>query len=347
VDLLQRLGISLPIIQAPMAGVQGNELASAVCSAGGMGSLACAMLSPEQLRNEYSALQQRAPAAFNLNFFCHTPAPVSPAQDAAWKKQLAPYYAEYSIDPAAVAGGASRMPFSNDTADLLESLKPPVVSFHFGLPNPEIVARLKSWGTLLLSSATTVAEARWLQENGADAVIAQGSEAGGHRGMFLSDDLSTQSGTFALLPQVVAALDIPVIAAGGIASAEAVKAALDLGASAVQAGTVYLLCPECNTSELHRTALKSDGACHTAITNVFTGRPARSIVNRIIREQGPMAENIPGFPRAASAVTALRTAAEQAGRPDFTPLWCGQNASGCEELPAAALTRKLAALVTG
>ncbi|WP_232788492.1 NAD(P)H-dependent flavin oxidoreductase, partial [Macromonas nakdongensis] len=198
----------------------------------------------------------------------------------------------------------------------------------------------------VLASATTVDEARWLEAHGADAVIAQGLEAGGHRGHFLSDDLSLQLGTCALLPQVVRAVRVPVIAAGGIADAAGVAAAQALGAAAVQVGTAYLLCPEAQTSPLHRQALQSDAAHHTALTNVFTGRPARGIVNRAMRALGqgsvgwcPVA---PAFPLAASAMAPLRSAAEQAGRSDFTPLWAGQAAPLCRPMPAGELTRALA-----
>ena len=189
-------------------------------------------------------------------------------------------------------------------------------------------------------------EARWLEARGVDAVIAQGLEAGGHRGMFLSDDLCTQMGTLALVPQVVAAVKIPVIAAGGIADAKGISAAMALGAAGVQIGTAYLLCPEATTSAVHRAALESDRARLTAVTNVFTGRPARAIVNRIIRELGPMSRVAPAFPLAAPAIAALRAQAERLGRDDFSPLWAGQNASGCREISAADLTRELGNSIT-
>ena len=193
-----------------------------------------------------------------------------------------------------------------------------------------------------LSSATTIEEARWLEAHGVDAIIAQGLEAGGHRGIFLSDDLTTQVGTFALLPQVVRAVKLPVVAAGGIADAKGVAAAMALGAAGVQIGTAYLLCPEATTGAAHRAALKSEAAWHTALTNLFTGRPARGIVNRIMRELGPISPAAPAFPLATSAIAPLRAKAESHGSGDFSPLWSGQNASGCREIPAAQLTRELA-----
>jgi nitronate monooxygenase len=277
-----------------------------------------------------------------VNFFCHSPPTPSADREAAWRLALAPYYEEYGIDPGTIPAGPGRMPFTAEAADVLAEFKPDVVSFHFGLPAPELLARVKAWHATIIASATTVEEARWLEAHGADAIIAQGVEAGGHRGIFLSDDITTQVGTMALLPQIVKAVNVPVIAAGGIADAKGVAAAMALGASAVQLGTAYLLCPETNTSDIHRAALKSEAARHTALTNLFTGRPARGIMNRIMKELGPISSAPPEFPLATSAIAPLRTKAESKGLGDFSPLWCGQNASGCREIPAAELTRELA-----
>ena len=332
-----------PIIQAPMAGVHGSALAIAVIKAGGLGSLPCAMLTVEGMRKELAAIRAATDGPYNVNFFVHTPPAADARRETAWRAALTPYYREYDIDPASIAAGPGRAPFSAEAANVLEEFKPPVVSFHFGLPPADLVARLRSWGSKVLSSATTVDEARWLEAHGVDAVIAQGVEAGGHRGIFLSDDVNTQPGTFALVPQVVRAVKVPVIAAGGIADAQGVRAALALGAAAVQVGTAYLLCPEATTSAVHRAALKSDAARNTVLTNVFTGRPARGIVNRIIRELGPMNDEVvPAFPLATSALAPLRAKAEAQGSGDFSPLWSGQNATGCREIPAGELTRALA-----
>lgn len=342
-NLNELLGIDLPIIQAPMAGAQGSALAIAVSNAGGLGSLPCAMLSSEAMRNEIAAIRAGTHGAYNVNFFCHVQPPADAVREGAWRARLAPYYSEFAVDATTIPVAPARMPFSQAAADLLREFRPPVVSFHFGLPADDLLAQVRAWGAKILCSATTLDEALALQARGVDAVIAQGVEAGGHRGMFLSDDLSTQVGTFALLPQLVRALDVPVIAAGGIADARGVAAARVLGAAGVQVGTAYLLCPESTISALHRAALKGEGARRTALTNLFTGRPARGIVNRFIRECGPITTEAPDFPLAATAVAPLRAAAEARGIADFSPLWAGQNVSGCAEIPAAELTRRLAA----
>ncbi len=351
----------MPIIQAPMAGVQGSALAVAVSQAGGLGSLPCAMLTLDVLGAELMAITQQTSKPYNVNFFCHTvPAPDT-AKEAVWRSALAPFYQEHGIDASGIAPGAGRAPFSHAAADVLEVFKPPVVSFHFGLPAPDLLARVKAWGAVVLSSATTVAEARWLEANGADAIIAQGLEAGGHRGVFLlastqeqhaglsspwptdwPTELLTQQGTFTLLPQIVAAVRCPVIAAGGIADAQGVRAALGLGAAGVQVGTAYLLCPEATTSAIHRAALASPAAQHTALTTLFTGRPARGIVNRVMRTLGPLSATAPLFPTATAAIAPLRATAEKQGLGDFSPLWSGQNTSGCQAVPAAQITQALA-----
>jgi nitronate monooxygenase len=301
------------------------------------------MLSVAAMQKELAAIKAATPKPFNVNFFCHTPPLESAERETLWRKVLLPYYEEYALQMSAISAGAGRAPFNEEYAEALSEFKPAVVSFHFGLPAAPLLARVRSWGAIIFSSATTVAEAQWLQSHGVDAIIAQGFEAGGHRGMFLSDDLDSQLGTFALLPQIASAVSIPVIAAGGIADAQGVAAALSLGAAGVQVGTSYLLCPEATTSAVHRAALRGGLASHTALTNLFSGRPARGIVNRFMKEQGPMSSAIPAFPLAASALAPLRAKAESLGSGDFSPLWSGQNATGCKEIAAAQLTRELAA----
>jgi nitronate monooxygenase len=339
------LGTKFPIIQAPMAGVQDSSLTVAVSNAGGLGSLPCAMLTSEMMSQELKAIEAQTTQPYNVNFFCHTLPQPDVEREACWRALLAPYYREFALELQTGPTDTKRLPFNHDAADVLEQFKPAVVSFHFGLPDKELLARVKGWGSLVLSSATTLDEALWLEAHGADMIIAQGLEAGGHRGMFLTDDLTTQMGTFALVLQVVKAVKVPVIAAGGIADAKGVKAALTLGTVAAQVGTAYLLCSEATTSVVHRTALKSTVSRHTAITNLFTGRPARGIMNRLMKELGPINTEVPEFPLAASALAPLRAKMESQSNGDFSPLWCGQNAIGCKEISAGELTRELASMV--
>jgi len=341
------LGTELPLIQAPMAGSQGAALAVAVSNAGGLGSLPCAMLTVEAMRKELQVLRDGTRRPFNVNFFCHTPPAASAEREAKWRTALAPYYREFGIDPSSIPAGPGRSPFTAEAADALEPFRPAVVRFHFGLPSSGLLARVKKWGSKVLASATTVEEARWLEAHGVDAIIAQGIEAGGHRGHFLSHDLAIQPGTFALVPQVVRAVKVPVIAAGGVADAAGVRGALALGASGVQVGTAYLLCPEATTSKVHRAALKSAGDGPTALTNLFSGGAARGLLNRLMRDIGPLSDLAPEFPLATGAVAPLRAKAEAQGSGDFSPLWSGQNPGGCREVPAAELTRGLAAGLSG
>jgi nitronate monooxygenase len=340
--ICELLGIETPIIQAPMAGYAFSPVVIAVSEAGGLGSLGCAQLDAGQIRAEVAAIRQKTSRPFNLNFFCHRPPQADPEKDQAWRDRLASYYRELGLDPNAPLPAATRTAFDSAICDLTAELKPKVVSFHFGLPAPALVDRVKGTGAKVLSSATTVEEARWLEERGCDAIIAQGSEAGGHRGMFLSMDLSTQTGTMALVPQLVDAVKLPVIAAGGIADGRGIAAAMKLGASAVQIGTAYLFCPEARVSPLHREALRNASPSQTALTNVFTGRPARGIVNRAVRELGPISALAPEFPLASGAMAPLRSGFEAAGSDGFSPMWSGQGVALGRELPAGELTRRLA-----
>ena len=343
------------LVQAPMAGSQNHRLAAAVFFAGGLGSIPAAMLTGDQLESELSAFKAAIAAEkgkskanqwgeflpVNVNFFCHAPPPAQNEIEAAWRLKLAPLYLAHGIDPQSVVSGPGRAPFSEESLKLMGQFKPAVVSFHFGLPKAQWVQQLKAWGVQIWSSATTVQEAQWLQEQGVNAIIAQGLEAGGHRGMFLTEDLSTQLGTLSLLPQLVKAVPLPILAAGGISSPAAVSAAKALGASAVQVGTAFLTSHEASTSALHRQALMSASAQHTALTNLFSGRPARGIVNKFMRDFGPLNSEAPSFPLATAAVAPLRAAAEAKGQSDYSPLWSGQNASDCEALPAADIAHKL------
>jgi nitronate monooxygenase len=339
--IIDLFGIEHPIVLAPMAGPGTAELAIAVAEAGGLGSLPCAMSSPEQIRKDLGVIRQRTSKPINLNFFTHAPPLPDPGREARWKARLAPYYAELGLDPGKPVPSVNRTPFDDATCAIVEEFKPEIVSFHFGLPEPRLLARVRAAGCKVMASATTAAEARSLAERGCDAVIAQGAEAGGHRGMFLSDAVASQPGTFALVPQVADAVKIPVIAAGGIADARGIAAAFALGAAAVQIGTAYLFCPEANVTPLHRQALRNARDDGTALTNLFTGRPARGLVNRLMREVGPLAAEAPAFPLAGGALAPLKAAAEAKGSADFTSLWSGQAAALGREMPAAQLTRLL------
>jgi nitronate monooxygenase len=343
--ILDLLGIEHPLLLAPMAGPGTADLAIAVADAGGLGALACALATPEQIRRDLGIVRQRTARPVNLNFFVHKPPMLDAARDARWSARLSGYYAEHGLDAAAPRSASGRAPFDEVTCAIVEEFRPEVVSFHFGLPDAVLLARVKATGAKVLSSATTVAEARWLEAHGADAIIAQGYEAGGHRGIFLHDpaEIASQAGTFALVPQIVDAVSCPVIAAGGITDARGIVAALALGASAVQIGTAYLFTPEANVPPLHRAALAGATDEGTALTNLFTGRPARGLLNRLMREVGPMSADAPEFPLAGTALAPLKAAAEAKGLADFTSLWSGQAAALGRALPAGDLTRALVA----
>ncbi|MBC3350002.1 nitronate monooxygenase [Pseudomonas sp. SWRI196] len=336
--ILDLLGIELPIIQGPMAGVTGPTMVIAACNAGGLGSMPAAMLDVEQLRQALTTISEQTDKPFNVNFFCHQSPVFDEQRIAAWKQHLKPYYEELGADFDGPTPVSNRTPFDDAACRVLEQMRPEVVSFHFGLPEKSLLDRVKATGAKVLSSATTVEEALWLEQHGCDAIIAMGYEAGGHRGMFLSDDLNTQVGLFALLPQVVDAVSVPVIAAGGIGDARGIVAAFALGASAVQLGSAYLFTPEAKVSPSHHRALRTAKESQTAVTNLFTGRPARGIVNRVMREIGPMSPMAPAFPLAGGALMPLRAKDEA----DFSNLWAGQAFAMGRELSTAELTRRLA-----
>ena len=339
--LIDLFGIEHPIIQAPMAGSTSPQMAIAASEAGGMGSLPAAMLTPETLHSELQIVKQGTGRPINVNFFVHPDPKPDAAREAGWRKRLEAYYRELGLAADAGKNAPTRAPFTAAMCDVVLEFKPKVVSFHFGLPDPALVRRVKDAGLLMVSSATSAEEARWLEGHGCDAVVAQGNEAGGHRGMFLNDDIARQAGTMALVPQVVDAVKVPVIAAGGIGDGRGIAAALALGAAGVQIGTAFLLTPESKTPPLHRAALKQANDNSTTLTNVFTGRPARGIVNRYIREVGPMTPDAPQFPLAAGATQPMRAAAEARGSADFTALWSGQAPTFAREMPTGALVAKL------
>ncbi|MEW9806245.1 NAD(P)H-dependent flavin oxidoreductase [Mesorhizobium sp. ZMM04-5] len=341
--ILDLFSIDHPILLAPMAGPVLSDMAIAVARAGGLGALPSALLSHEQTRAEMAKIRAATEAPINMNFFCHVPPAYDEGREAAWRETLKPYYSELGVDPAEPIPVSNRTPFDEALCQTVEELRPEVVSFHFGLPPAPLVARVKASGAKVIASATTVREAIWLEERGCDAVIAQGFEAGGHRGIFLSEHADQQVGTMALVPQVADAVNVPVIAAGGIADGRGIAAALALGASAAQIGTAYLFCPEAKLVAPHRAALKVAWDDDTVLTRVFTGRPARGIANRVIREVGAMSDLPPQFPLAGGALMPLRGKAEPAGSGDFTPMWSGQAMRLGREMPAAELTRTLVA----
>jgi nitronate monooxygenase len=333
---LDLVGSEHPIVQAPMAGAGGVELCVAAAEGGALGSLPCALLSPDQVRAQVAEVRARAKGPINLNFFCHKmPERVD---DSAWRALLRPYYEEYGVEPG--EGGPLRLPFDERMCAVVEELRPEVVSFHFGLPEPPLLARVKASGAVILSSATTVDEARWLEERGVDAVIAQGFEAGGHSGRFLGSDPAEAMGLFALLPQIADAVSVPVIAAGGIANPRGIAAAFVLGASAVQLGTAYLHTPETPISSEHRKRLRR---ANTVFTNLLTGGLARGVRGRLIDDLGPVRSEAPPYPLASEALAPIRKAAELQGEYGFGPMWAGQAAPLGEAVPAAELTRRLAA----
>ncbi|MGB9116601.1 NAD(P)H-dependent flavin oxidoreductase [Bradyrhizobium sp.] len=340
--LIDLFKTEFPIVLAPMAGVMDADLVIAAAQGGALGSLPCAMLSVEKAREQINIIRQRVSAPVNMNFFCHRPVDADSAREATWKGRLAPYYKELGLDPAAPINAANRAPFDAAMCELVEELKPEIVSFHFGLPDRALLSRVKTAGCIVMSSATIVREAVWLEEHGADVIIAQGAEAGGHRGMFLTENIAEQPGTFALVPQVVDAVGVPVIAAGGIADGRGVAAAFALGAAGVQIGSAYLRCPESKVTAVARTALAQARDDSTVITNVMTGRPARGVANRVMREVGPISPDAPAFPHAATGLAPLKAASEKLGKLDFTNLWAGQAVRLGREMPAAELTRAVA-----
>ena len=341
--LLDLFKIEIPIIQAPMAGAQDWQLAAEVTAAGGLGSIPCAMLTAHTLREQMANFRARTKGPVNVNFFTHTPPELNNAREARWRDRLTPYYEELRIDPAAPIPSSNRAPFDDAFCAVIEETRPEVVSFHFGLPAPPLLDRVKRMGAVVLSSATTAAEARWLEAHGADVVIAQGYEAGGHRGMFLTENIAAQVGTFALVPQVVDAVKVPVVATGAVADARGIAAAFALGAAGVQIGTSYLHTPESKISTPHRAALRAASDDGTALTNLMTGRPARGLYNRLMRDIGPISDVAPAFPLSAGAIAPLRAKAEAQGSGDFSPLWSGQAAALGRAEPAGEVTRRLAA----
>ncbi|MEP2640957.1 MULTISPECIES: nitronate monooxygenase family protein [Roseobacteraceae] len=318
----QDLGAQFPLIQSPMAGAQDESLGIAVARAGAVGSIPCAALTAQDARRSALRFQKATAGPLNLNFFCHTVPARDPTRDARWLHELRGYYADLSL-PADYPKNAHLRPFDADMVDVVCDVKPAVVSFHFGLPDAVYIDRIRATGAKIIATATTLKEAELLAQNGCDAVIAQGKEAGGHQGVFLPTDAQNPLNTIDLVARIAGALTTPVIAAGGIADQAGIRAALAAGASGVQIGTRFLKSPEATITPLYRRILDGAEPRDTQITNVFTGRPARAFVTRLVRDLGPMNPNVQAFPYAASALGPLRGAT--AGADDFAAMWAGQN----------------------
>ncbi len=296
------------------------------------------MINAKQVEKEVGAIREATDGPLNLNFFCHHLD--GRVEDRAWRTLLRPYLIELGISHPGEPPPLRR-PYSTEMVEVVERLRPAVVSFHFGLPDDRLLDRTMATGAFVIGNCTTVAEARWLAERGVDAVIAQGWEAGGHTGRFLPGDPSAALGLFALLPQVVDVLDVPVIAAGGVADGRGIVAALALGAAAVQIGTAYLPCPESLIAQPYREALQSPRAAQTLFTNLFSGGLARGIPNRLIDELGAINSVAPSYPHASAAIAPLRKAAEERGLGDFSAMWAGQAAPLARAESAKDLTERL------
>lgn len=340
--LTDLLGISHPIIQAPMAGFSMAPLAAAVSNAGGLGSLGSATAGVEQVRTQIDAIRAATNRPFALNFFVHAPPEDDPMRTARMGERLLPYYRELGLAPPTSAGSPPP-PFDDAALEVVLAARPSVVSFHFGLPQPEHLREVKAIGARILSSATTVEEARWLESHGVDAVIAQGLEAGGHRATFRAPFASGEIGTMALVPQVVDAVRCPVIAAGGIMDGRGIAAALVLGAAGVQMGTAFLGCPEATVDPVHRRELHGTRAGETRLTRLFSGRPARAIVNRYMREATDAEAEVLDFPLQRGLSGPLAQACAERDSPDFIAMWAGQGAALIRDLPAAQLVEVLVA----
>lgn len=334
--LFDLISARVPVIQAPMAGAGGVELAIAALAGGGVGSLPCAMLAPTVIAEQVQAVRAVQDGPLNLNFFCHRLPNDADDAVARWRAALEPYYREEGVRDGTPP--PLRRPFDADAAAAVEAVRPALVSFHFGLPGPALLDRVRGAGALVVGNATSVAEARWLAANGCDAVIAQGFEAGGHAGHFL--DGHRPVGTLALVPQIADAVALPVIAAGGIVDARGVVAAMALGAVGVQVGSAYLRCDESLISPLHRARLDEAGS---VFTNLFSGGMARGLPNRLMRDLGAVSDLAPPFPLASAALAPLRARAESDGRDDYSPLWAGQATPLARERSARHLTETLGA----
>jgi nitronate monooxygenase len=341
--LLQLLGIRLPIIQAPMAGVSTPEMAAAVSAAGGLGSIGVGNVDAAAARAMIAAIRSRTDRPFNVNFFCHAPAVADPAKEAAWLALLGPHFSRFGAKPpVSLREIYTSFVVDNEMLAMLLAERPPVVSFHFGLPSSDRIGALKTAGIRLLATATSLAEGWAVQAAGIDAVVAQGYEAGGHRGVFDPAAPDERLGTMALTRLLVRKLPLPVIAAGGIMDGAGIAAALSLGAEAAQLGTAFALCPESMADAGYRRALGERPGPPTVMTTAISGRPARSVVNRFTElGEGYGANQVPSYPIAYDAGKALHAAAKAAGEYGYGAQWAGQGAGLAREKPAGELVELL------
>jgi nitronate monooxygenase len=340
---LRKVGIELPIIQAPMAGVSTPEMAAAVSNAGGVGSIGVGSVDAGATRQMIAAVRARTGRPFQVNVFCHKPAVADAAREASWLARLEPDFARYGAKPPARLTEVYQS-FLTDDAKLAVLLaeRPPIVSFHFGLPARDRIEALRGAGIVLLATATNLEEGKVIAAAGIDAVVAQGYEAGGHRGVFDPDGADDQLGTVALTRLLVRKLDIPVIAAGGIMDGAGIAASLTLGAAAAQLGTAFVACPESSADAGYRAALLGPPAEHTVMTAAISGRPARCLVNRFTAlAEGVERGAIPNYPIAYDAGKELHAAAKAAGEFGYGAQWAGQGAALARALPAAELVARL------
>lgn len=341
--LLETLAIDLPIIQAPMAGVSSPALAAAVANAGALGSIGVGATDAQGARKMIAAFRERSKRSLNVNVFCHRPARADPLAEGAWLEYLRPHFERFGARPPSGLKEIYRSFLEDDSmlAALLAD-KPRIVSFHFGLPSTERIRALRDAGVVLLASATNVAEGRAAVDAGVQAVVAQGYEAGGHRGVFDPYAADDCLGTMALTRLLVRQLEVPVIAAGGIMDGAGIAAALRLGASAAQLGTAFIACPESDADAGYRRALAGDAAFHTVMTRAISGRPARCLRNRFTDLGSGAPPVIPSYPIAYDAGKALNSAAKAAHEAGYGAQWAGQGAPLARTLPAAELVRTLA-----
>ncbi|WP_165856060.1 NAD(P)H-dependent flavin oxidoreductase [Marinobacter sp. JSM 1782161] len=348
-ELVARLGIRLPIVQAPMAGVSTPQLAAAVSNAGGLGSIGIGAVSADQGRQQIEVTRALTDRPFNVNVFCHAPAQRDPEREAAWLEHLVPLFAEADAEPpAALSEIYTSFLEDEDVFDMLLEQRPPVISFHFGLPSPERVQALGQAGIYTMATATHLYEADLIEKAGIDAIVAQGIEAGGHRGIFDPDANDEGLATSVLVRMLVKRARRPVIAAGGIMDGQGIRAVLDLGASAAQLGTAFIMCPESSANEHYRQNLKSTRAATTRLTRVLSGRPARGLVNRLVRYgEAAGSPEPPAYPVAYDAAKQLAAAAAKLGNTEFAAQWAGQGAPLARARPAAELVETLALELVG